>query len=76
MKRILNILACAALLALCSCLNDGNTNNSTNTPSDEKGVVMLNIATRTEEGTVGRDYVLCIYKNEEAKSTLVRKYDS
>ena len=76
MKRILNILACAALLALSSCLNDGNTNNSTNTPSDEKGVVMLNIATRTEEGTVGRDYVLCIYKNEEAKSTLVRKYDS
>ena len=76
MKRILNILACAALLALSSCLNDGNTNNSTNTPSGEKGVVMLNIATRTEEGTVGRDYVLCIYKNEEAKSILVRKYDS
>ena len=77
MKQLLNILVCACTLALASCVNDGNgAENSTNTPSGEKGVVMLNIATRTENGTVGRDYVLCIYKNESEKATLVRKYDS
>lgn len=68
---------CACALALASCLNNGtNTENSTNTPSGEKGVLMLNIATRTDNGTVGRDYVLGIYKNEGEKATLVRKYDS
>ena len=61
-----------------SCIGDGKVKDSgTNTPSGEKGVLMLNIATRTEEGdATGRDYVLCIYKNEGSKSTLVRKYDS
>ena len=77
MRRLFNILVCASLLALASCVNDGGAKeNGSNTPSGEKGVVMLNIATRTENGTVGRDYVLCIYKNEGEKATLVRKYDS
>lgn len=68
---------CASLLVLASCINDGGSKeNGTNTPSGEKGVVMLNIATRTENSTVGRDYILCIYKNEGEKATLVRKYDS
>ena len=68
---------CVYSLVLASCVSEGNVaENSTNTSSGEKGVLMLNIATRTEESTVGRDYVLCIYKNEDAKSTLVRKYDS
>ena len=78
MKRLLNILVCACALAMVSCIGDGKVKDSgTNTPSGEKGVLMLNIATRTEEGdATGRDYVLCIYKNEGSKSTLVRKYDS
>lgn len=78
MKRLLNILVCACALAVVSCIGDGKVKDSgTNTPSGEKGVLMLNIATRTEEGdATGRDYVLCIYKNEGSKSTLVRKYDS
>ena len=78
MKRLLNILVCACALALVSCVGDGKVkDNGTNTPSGEKGVLMLNIATRTEEGdATSRDYVLCIYKNENSKSTLVRKYDS
>ena len=78
MKRLLNILVCACALAMVSCIGDGKVKDSgTNTPSGEKGVLLLNIATRTEEGdATGRDYVLCIYKNEGSKSTLVRKYDS
>ena len=77
MKRLLNIIVCACILALASCVNRGGlAENGSNTPSEEKGVVMLNIATRTENGAVGRDYVLCIYKNEGSKATLVRKYDS
>ena len=77
MKRLLNIIVCACILAVASCVNRGGlAENGSNTPSEEKGVVMLNIATRTENGAVGRDYVLCIYKNEGSKATLVRKYDS
>lgn len=78
MKRLLNILICACALALVSCIGDGKVKDGgTNTPSGDKGVLMLNIATRTEEGgATSRDYVLCIYKNEGEKATLVRKYDS
>ena len=76
MKRLLNILICVCGLAFASCVNDGCADNGTNAPSGEKGVVMLNIATRTESGAAVRDYVLGIYKNEGDKTTLVRKYDS
>ena len=76
MKRLFDILICVCALAFASCVNDGCADNGTNAPSGEKGVVMLNIATRTEGGTVARDYVLGIYKNEGTTETLVRKYDS
>ena len=62
-------------LALASCVSDGKTNDNTNTPSGEKGVLVLNVATRTENSPK-RDYILEIYKNESGKATLVRKYDS
>ena len=76
MKRLFDILICVCALAFASCVNDGCADNGTNAPSGEKGVVMLNIATRTESGAAVRDYVLGIYKNEGDKATLVRKYDS
>ena len=79
MKRILNICLCVCALALASCVSDGktndNTNDNTNIPSGEKGVLVLNVATRTENSPK-RDYILEIYKNESGKATLVRKYDS
>lgn len=63
-------------LALAACVNSPKVDNTDNTPSDEKGVLVLNIATRTAEGEAQRDYTLCIYKSEANKQTLVRKYDS
>ena len=60
-----------------SCINDPKVKSTAdNTPSEDKGVLALNVATRTTEGQTQRDYTLCIYKNEEGKQTLVRKYDS
>ncbi len=76
MKRLFNICLWACLLALASCVNDPNTKQQENTPSEEKGALVLNVATRTAEGQTQRDYILCIYKNEGEKQTLVRKYDS
>ena len=77
MKNIVNILLCVATLVLTSCIGDGGVkDDGNNIPSDEKGVLMLNVATRTEGGVAMRDYTLCIYKNEAGASTLVRKYDS
>ena len=75
MKRILNICLYVCALALASCVSDGKTNDNTNTPSGEKGVLVLNVATRTENSPK-RDCVLEIYKNESGRATLVRKYDS
>lgn len=80
MKRFYNILTicvCALSLALLSCVSNGKVNDAgNNAPSDEKGALVLNVATRTAEGEPQRDYILCIYKTEDGKQTLVRKYDS
>ena len=77
MKRLFNICLCVCALALASCVNNGKVNDAgNNAPSDEKGALVLNVATRTAEGEPQRDYTLCIYKIEEGKQTLVRKYDS
>ena len=63
-------------LALAACVSDGKVDdNGNNTPSDEKGVLLLNVGTRAADGTT-RDYILSIYKNEAGKAMLVRKYDS
>ena len=76
MKRLFNICLWVCALALVSCMNDPKINEATdNTPSQEKGVLMLNVGTRATDGTQ-RDYILSIYKNESGKATLVRKYDS
>ena len=75
MKRLFNIIVCACALVMSSCVNDGKIQNATdNTPSEDKGVLVLNIGTRAD-GTQ-HDYILFIYKNEEGKAMLVRKYDS
>ena len=74
MKRFYNILTicvCACALALASCVNSGKVDDAgNNTPSGDKGVLVLNVATRTAEGEPQRDYILCIYKNEAGKQTL------
>ena len=78
MKNFLKyIYACVVAVMLVSCANDGDINEVTNgfTSEDEKGVLMLRVGTRNENDT-NRDYILRIFKNEEGKSTLVRKYDS
>ena len=76
MKRFINIVICACALAVASCIDGGNDQSATdNTPSGDKGVLVLNVGTRTTEGAE-RDYILSIYKNEGDKATLVRKYDS
>ena len=75
MKRLFNIGLWACLLALVSCINDPKVKEQDNTPSEEKGVVLLNVASRTANGTTF-DYILSIFKNETGKSMLVRKYDS
>lgn len=75
MKRLFNIGLWACLLALVSCINDPKVKEQDNTPSGEKGVVLLNVATRTVDGTTF-DYILSVFKNEAGKSMLVRKYDS
>jgi len=79
MKSFYNILSICvlALFALSSCVNDDKVNDLSggNTPSEEKGVLTINVGSRTESGTA-YDYILSIYKNEGGKSTLVRKYDS
>ena len=75
MKRLFNICLWACTLALVSCINDPKVKEQDNTPSEEKGVVLLNVASRTGNGTAF-DYILSIFKNEGDKSILVRKYDS
>lgn len=78
MKRLFNIIvcACALALALASCVNDGGAQNAIdNTPSEDKGALILNVGTRATDGTE-RDCLLSIYKNENGKAMLVRKYDS
>ena len=76
MKRLFNIVVCACALVLASCVNDSNVQNANdNTPSEDKGVLVLNVGTRTNDGAT-YDYILSIFKNEDGKSTLVRKYDS
>ncbi|MBR2031517.1 MAG: DUF4493 domain-containing protein [Alistipes sp.] len=79
MKSFYNILLICvlALFALSSCVNGDKVNDLSggNTPSEEKGVLTINVGSRTESGTA-YDYILSIYKNEGGKSTLVRKYDS
>lgn len=78
MKRFYNILLiCVALFALSSCVSDGKVNDlqGGNTPSEEKGVLTINVGTRSESGAT-HDYILSIFKNEGGKSTLVRKFDS
>ncbi len=63
-------------MALAACVNSPKANSADNAPSAEKGAVKLNVATRTTDGSVQRDYILSIFKNEADKQTLVRKYDS
>ena len=76
MKRLFNIVVCACALLVASCANDSNIQNANdNTPSEDKGVLVLNVGTRTNDGAT-YDYILSIFKNEDGKSTLVRKYDS
>ena len=75
MKRLFNIVLCVCALVATSCINDGANTQTSNTPSSEKGVLTLNIATRAD-GSPSRDYILSIFKNEGGKATLVRKYDS
>ena len=77
MKKLLNICLCVCALAFVACVSDGKVdeNNANNIPSEDKGVLLLNVGTRTTDG-IERDYVLSIYKNEAGKATLVRKYDS
>jgi hypothetical protein len=76
MKRLFNIMICACVLALTACVNSPKVDNTDNAPSTEKGAVKLNVATRTTDGSVQRDYILSIFKKEADKQTLVRKYDS
>ena len=76
MKRLFNIILCACALVLASCVGDNNVKDYTdNTPSQDKGVLLLNVGTRATDGNT-RDYLLLIYKNEGGKAMLVRKYDS
>ena len=76
MKRFFNIVICACALAVSSCIGDGKVNDATdNTPSQDKGVLVLNVGTRATS-VAQRHYILSIYKNEGGKATLVRKYDS
>ena len=76
MKRLFNIIVCACALVLASCVNDGKVQDATdNSPSQDKGVLELNVGTRATDGSE-RNYILSIYKNESGKATLVRKYDS
>ena len=61
---------------MASCVSDGKVNDVTdNTPSEDKGVLVINVGTRANDGST-RDYILSIFKNDGGKSTLVRKYDS
>ena len=76
MKRLFNIILCACALVLASCVNDNNVKDYTdNSPSQDKGVLLLNVGTRAVDSNT-RDYTLLIYKNEGDKAMLVRKYDS
>ena len=77
MKRLFNIVLCVCALAVASCINEQTTNEQTaeNAPSQDQGVLVLNVGTRANDGSQ-RDYLLSIYKNEGDKATLVRKYDS
>ena len=75
MKRLYNILfVCVCALALVSCLDDAKVKEGTdNTPSAEKGVLMLNVGTRSSEGN-DPSYTINIHQIVDSKSTLVRKY--
>ncbi len=79
MKRFYNILSICvlALFALSSCVSDSKVKDLSgdNTPSADKGALTISIDSRAESGTK-RDYILSIYKNENGKSILVRKYNS
>ena len=76
MKRLFNIILCACALVWASCVGDNNVKDYTdNTPSQDKGVLLLNVGTRATDGNT-RDYLLLIYKNEGGKAMLVRKYNS
>lgn len=74
MNRLLYILLCATLLTFASCTNVSNVDSSSNTASDEKGVLKLNVSSRTS--TTLPDFTLCIYQISSEKSMLVRKYTS
>ena len=76
MRRVFNICIWACALVLASCVSDTNVKDADNTPTADKGVLKLNVATRATEGQTQRDYILSIYKNDADKQTLVRKYDS
>ena len=76
MRRVFNICIWACALVLASCVSDTNVKDADNTPTADKGVLKLNVATRATEGQTQRDYLLSIYKNDADKQTLVRKYDS
>lgn len=75
MKRLYNILlVCACVLALASCIGDGNVKEvEGNTPSGDTGLLLLNIDTRNAEGEIP-SYTIGIYQIVNSKSTLVRKY--
>ncbi len=74
MKRILNIILCAGLLALVSCANNRNVDaGATNGASSEKGTVTINVDTRAIANT-SLNYVLRIYQKGTEKDILVRRY--
>ena len=65
----------AMLLALASCVSDGKVKEGTNdVPSGDKGVLKLNVATRTSSAP--ENYTIYIYSIVNSKSTLVRKYSN
>ena len=74
MRRFFNIFLSIALLALASCVGDGKVKESgDNTPSGDKGVVKLNVGSRTVT-SLPENYTIYIYNIVDSKSTLVRKY--
>ena len=73
MKSILNICLSILLLAFAACVDNGKVRELTNeTPSGDKGVVTLSVATRTS--STPENYTIYIYSIANSKSTLVRKY--
>ena len=74
MKRVLYILLSAILLSFTSCVESGKVDNGENTPDGDKGVLTLNIDSRTAASALP-DFTLCIYQ-KGAKEMLVRKYSA